>query len=71
MILYTYIAPGLGQATSRGHNFDANRNTSSLRSFVTSFKTISLKSDFIHIFYDFIHVYSPRAGADNHLGTKF
>ena len=25
-------------------------------------KKISLKSDFIHIFYDFIHVHSPGAG---------
>ena len=25
---------------------------------------ISLKSDFIHIFNDFIHVYSPRARAE-------
>ena len=41
----------------------------SLRSFVTSFKKISLKFDFIHFFfffffffYDFIHVYSLGAG---------
>ena len=33
-------------------------------------KKISLKSDFIHTFNDFIHEYSPRAGADNPL-TKF
>ena len=30
-----------------------------------------LKSDFIHFLHDFMHVYSPRAGADNPLGTKF
>ena len=29
------------------------------------------KSDFIHIFNDFIHVYSPRARAENPLGTNF
>ena len=40
-------------------------------SFATSFKKISLKSDFIHFFHDFIHVYSPGAGADNPLGMKF
>ena len=34
-------------------------------------KKIAVKSDFIHIFHAFIHVYSPRAGADNPLGTKF
>ena len=35
------------------------------------FKIISLKSDFKHIFNDYIHVYSPSIGADNPLGTKF
>ena len=30
-------------------------------------KQISLKSDFVH---DFIHVYSPRAGADSPPGDK-
>ena len=32
---------------------------------------ISSKSDFIHIFNDFIHIYSPGARAENHLGTNF
>ena len=36
------------------------------------FHKISLKSDFIHFFFhDFIHVYSPGAGADSPQGTKF
>ena len=39
--------------------------------FVASFKTISLKSDFIHNFSCFIHVYSPGVGADNPLGSEF
>ena len=43
----------------------------SLCPFAASFKTISLKYDFKHILNDFIHVYSPRAGTDNPLGTKF
>ena len=112
-----YIAPGQGQITPCGQNFDVNSNILSLRSFVTSFKKFSLKSDFIHIlmilymsvitrqgqttpwgqkfdvnrkalslclsfvasvkenlfghifFNDFIHVYSPRTGADNPLRT--
>ena len=39
-------------------------------------KKITLKSDFIQfvfcfVFYDFTHVYSPGAEADNPLGTKF
>ena len=36
-----------------------------------SFEKMSLKSDFIHFFYDLIHVYSPGAGADSRQGTKF
>ena len=71
MILYMYITPGQGLTTPWGRNFDVNGNILSLRSFVASFKKIPLKSDLIHFFHDFIHVYSPRAGADNPLGTKF
>ena len=71
MILYMYIAPGQGQTTPWGQNFDVNRKASSLWLFVSSFKKISSTSDFMHIFYDFIHVYSPRARTDNPLGTKF
>ena len=67
MILYMYIAPGQGQTTPWGQNFDVNRKALSLCPFVASFNNISLKSDFIHI----IHVYSPRTGANNPLGTKF
>ena len=72
MILYMYIAPEQGLTTPWGRNFDANRNILSLRSFVTSFKKISLKSNFIHFFMIlyFIHVYSPGAGADSPQGTK-
>ena len=32
---------------------------------------ISLKSDFIQFFHDFIHVYISGAGADSPQGTKF
>ena len=42
-----------GADNSRGQNFDVNRNLLSLRSFATSFKKISLKSDFIRFFHDF------------------
>ena len=34
-------------------------------------KKKTLKSDFIHIFHDFIHVYSPGTGADNPWGRNF
>ena len=88
MILYMYIAPRYtsfqdlinvysrrsGADNHRGQNFDVNRNLLSLRSFATSLKNISLQSDFINFFHDFIHqtrVYSPGTGADNPLGTKF
>ena len=73
MILYMYIhvAPGQGLTTSRGRNFYVNRNILSLWSFVASLKKISLKSDFMQFFHDFIHVYSPWAGADSPQGTKF
>ena len=75
MILYMYIhvAPGQGLTTPRGRNFYVNRNILSLWSFVASCKKISLKSDFMHFFFvdDFIHVYSPGAGADSPQGTKF
>ena len=64
-----YIA--VGQGADRGQNSDVNRNLLSLRPFATSFKNISPKSDFIHFFQDFIHVYSPGAQADNPLGMKF
>ena len=70
MILYMYIALRQGQTTPWGRNFYVNRNILSLWSFAASFKKISLKSDFIKKFHDFIHVYSPGVGADNTQGTK-
>ena len=72
IILYMYIAPGQGLTTSWGWNFDVNRNILSLRSFVASFKEISLKVWFYTIFFhDLIHVYSLGAEADRPQGTKF
>ena len=50
MILYMYIAPGQRQTAPRGQNFEVNRKALSLYPFVTSFKEISLKSDFIQFF---------------------
>ena len=71
MILYMYIAPRQGQTVPRGQNFNVNRNALSLHSLVASFKKMSLKSDFIQFFSCLIHVYSPGAGTDSPLGTKF
>ena len=45
-----YIAQGQGQTAHRGQKFDVNRNVLSFHSFVASFKTMSLKSDFIQFF---------------------
>ena len=50
MILYMYIAPGQGQTTPWGQNFDVNGNSLSLCLFVASLKKISLKSDFLPFF---------------------
>ena len=60
-----YIVPGQGLPTPWG------RNILFFRSFVISFKKVSLKSNFIHCFHDFIHVYSPGAGTDSTQRTKF
>ena len=48
-----YIA---GADNPRVQNFDVNRNLLSLRSFATSFKKISLKSDFIHFFFMILYM---------------
>ena len=66
-----YIALGQGQTTPWGQNFDVNRNTYHFAHLLQVKKQYSLKSDLIHIFNDFIHVYSPRAGTDNPLGDTF
>ena len=65
-----YIAPGQGQTTPRGQNFDVNRNALSLYPFLASFKKISLKSEFIQFFHDLIHVYSPGAEGIQPPGDK-
>ena len=71
MFFHMYIAPGQGQTTPWGQNFDVNRKALSLCPFRVSFKNISLKSDFITFLFVFIHVYSPGAGADSALGSEF
>ena len=64
MILYMYITPGQGLKTPSGRNFDVNRNTLSLRSFVASFITLSLKPDFIGFFHYMYVVIAPGQGSD-------
>ena len=68
-----YIAAGQGQTTP-GDKILMSTETSSLQSFATSFKKISLKSDFIHFFfmilYMFIHV-APGQGLTTPRGRNF
>ena len=71
MLFYMYIAPGQWQKIPWGQNFDENRKAFSLCLYVASFKMISSNSDFLNILNEFIHVYSPRARAENPLGTNF
>ena len=75
MILYMYIhvAPRQELATPWGRNFYVNRNILSLRSFVASFKSISLKSDFIHFFSRFLqYMYiAPEQGQTASRGQSF
>ena len=64
-----YIAPGQGQTNPWGQNFDVNRKLLPLRPFVASLKKISL---ILYTFFNVVpHIYSPGAGADNPLWTKF
>ena len=64
-------SPRQGQTTHWGQKIDDNRKAFSLCPYVAAFKMISLKSDFIHLFNEFIHVYSPAARTENPLGTNF
>ena len=57
LILYIFFhdlihvySPGAGADSPRGQNFDVNRKVLSLYPFVASFKEMSSKSDFIHLF---------------------
>ena len=63
-----------GADNPRGQNFDVNRNLLSLQSFATSFKKISLKSDFIQFFFMilcmYIHV-APGQGLTTPRGRNF
>ena len=73
MILYMYIAPGQGQTTPWGHNFDVNRQHLSLCPFVAGLKKNALKSDFIYIFFFHVssYVHSPGQGQTIHWGQNF
>ena len=66
-----YIAAGQGQTTPGDKILMSTETSSHFGHLLQVSKKKTLKSDVIHIFHDFIHVYSPGAGADNPLGTKF
>ena len=63
-----------GADNPRGQNFDVNRNLLSLQSFATSFKKISLKSDFIQFFFMILYMYkhvAPGQGLTTPRGRNF
>ena len=63
-----------GADNHRGQNFDVNRNLLSLQSFATSFKKISLKSDFIQFFFMILYMYihvAPGQGLTTPRGRNF
>ena len=66
-----YIALWQGLTTPWEQNFDDNRNILSLRSFVASFKQISLKSDFIHFFMILYMYIVPGQGQTAPRGPNF
>ena len=71
MCFFSHVySPRQTQTTQWGQRFYDNRKAFSLCPYVASFKLISSKSDFIHIFNDSIHVYSPGARAENPFGDK-
>ena len=63
-------SPRAGADNPLGTNVDVNRKPLSLRPFVASFKTISLKSDFIHVFFMFFHMYTAPGLCRQHIGDK-
>ena len=63
-------SPGQGQTNPLGQNFNVNRKALSFWSFVASFKKNPF--ELLYTFFNvFSRVYSPRAGADNALRSKF
>ena len=65
-----YIAPGRGRQ-SIGDKIFMTTEMPYLFTHMLRFQNKSSKSDFIHIFNDFIRVYNPGARAEKPLGTNF
>ena len=66
-----YIAAGQGQTTPGNKILMSTETSYHFGHLLQVSKKKTLKSDFIHFFHDFIHVYSPGAVADNPLKAKF
>ena len=71
IILYMYIALGRGWQHPGDEILMSTGTSCHFSHLLQVQKKISFKSDFIHFFHDFIHVYSPGARADSPQGTKF
>ena len=65
-----YIAAGQGQTTP-GDKSLMSTETSCHFGHLLQVSKISLKSDFIHFFHDFIHVYKPGAELTAPWGRNF
>ena len=68
MLLYMYIAPGQAQTTPWGQMLIS---TDSPYHFAHLLQDLQSLWSMILNTFDFIHVYIPRAGTDNPLGTNF
>ena len=65
-------SPRQGQTIHWWQKFYDNRKAFSLCPYVASFKMISSKSDFIHIFFIILYIYiAPRQGKTNPWGQNF
>ena len=65
-----YIALWQGLTSPWGRNFKVNKNILSRRSFVASFKTISLKSDFKHFYFMILYMYIAPGQGQTDPGDK-
>ena len=67
-----YIARGKGRQTLGVKILMSTETVCHFNYLLQDLKQITLKSDFfVYIFNVFMHIYSPRPGAENPLVTKF
>ena len=71
MILYMYIAPGQGQTAPGDKVLMSTEMSCHFIYLMQVLKKCLWSLILYNLFYDLIHVYSPGAGADSTLGTKF